>query len=187
MRTIWTGRYGSPIGDLLLAWTERGLVSLDYWDFEDRFLRLLQRRFSKHSRVTAAPMPETSRALERYFAGEIQTVDTLAVELGGSEFENRVWEALRQIAPGKTATYGEMAALLETPKAARAVGRANSMNPVAIVVPCHRVIGANATLTGYAGGLERKRWLLDHECRWAGTTCDSLQMQLVSLASIEIS
>jgi methylated-DNA-[protein]-cysteine S-methyltransferase len=106
--------------------------------------------------------------LDAYFAGDLAAVDQVGVSYFGTEFENRVWAALREIGPGRTATYGEMAAMLEVPKAARAVGRANSMNPVAIVVPCHRVVGANAKLTGYAGGLDRKRWLLDHERRHAG-------------------
>ena len=167
MKTISTGRYESPMGELLLAWVDGKLVSLDYPDFQERFDRLLRRRFPK-AQLVSADLPEGIRAaLDQYFAGSTKAVDELPVEMGGSEFENRVWQALRGIEAGETATYGQLAAALDAPKAARAVGRANSMNPVAIVVPCHRVIGANATLTGYAGGLERKQWLLDHEKRWA--------------------
>jgi len=166
MTTISMGRYRSPMGELLLAWAGGKLISLDYPDFEERFHRLLRKRFAKAEVHEAEIPPGVVEALDRYFAGETGAVDGLAVEFAGTEFENRVWQALRGIGPGETATYGELAAAIDAPKAARAVGRANSMNPVAIVVPCHRVIGANAKLTGYAGGLERKRWLLEHEQRW---------------------
>src|SRR5580658_1788173 len=101
--------------------------------------------------------------LEAYFAGELGALDEIPVETGGTEFQRAVWTGLRQIPTGTVTSYGDLAASLGRPKACRAVGYANSLNPVAIVLPCHRVIGKNRTLTGYAGGLERKRWLLAHE------------------------
>jgi methylated-DNA-[protein]-cysteine S-methyltransferase len=90
-------------------------------------------------------------------------IDTLPVETGGTPFQREVWHALREIPCGTTTSYGKLAELIGRPAAMRAVGLANGANPVAVVVPCHRVIGANGSLTGYGGGIERKRWLLDHE------------------------
>jgi methylated-DNA-[protein]-cysteine S-methyltransferase len=98
-----------------------------------------------------------------YLGGDLRALDDVAVNAGGTPFQARVWNELRRIPAGTTITYGELARRLGQPSANRAVGHANSLNPVAIVVPCHRVIGADATLTGYAGGLDRKRWLLQHE------------------------
>jgi methylated-DNA-[protein]-cysteine S-methyltransferase len=102
-------------------------------------------------------------ALDHYFAGDVCAVDTIAVDATGSAFQQRVWDALRQIPAGETCSYAELAHVVGTPKAPRAVGRANATNPVAIVVPCHRVIRADGSLGGYGGGLDRKRWLLQHE------------------------
>ena len=104
-------------------------------------------------------------ALARFFAGDVEAIAPLAVRTNGTDFQRRVWAALRRIPAGRTTTYGELAATIGAPAASRAVGLANGANPIAIVVPCHRVIGANGTLTGYGGGLARKRWLLDHERR----------------------
>ena len=108
-----------------------------------------------------------SAALEAFFAGRLQAIDAVAVHTGGTAFQRRVWAALRAIPAGTTTTYGRLAAALGQPTASRAVGLANGANPVVIVVPCHRVIGADGTLTGYGGGIERKRWLLDHERSWS--------------------
>lgn len=101
--------------------------------------------------------------LERYFAGDHGAIDTVAVELNGTDFQKRVWQALRRIPCGSTVSYAELARRVGEPAAVRAVGAANGANPVAVVVPCHRVIGSDGSLTGYGGGLERKRWLLAHE------------------------
>jgi methylated-DNA-[protein]-cysteine S-methyltransferase len=101
--------------------------------------------------------------LRAYFAGELDSLDDIDVELHGTEFQREVWTALRDIPAGTTTTYGELARGIERPRAVRAVGAANGSNPVSIVVPCHRVIGRNGTLTGYGGGLHRKQWLLQHE------------------------
>jgi O-6-methylguanine DNA methyltransferase len=104
-------------------------------------------------------------ALDGYFAGDLTAVDAVPVATGGTEFQKSVWAALRSIPAGETRGYGALAAAIGKPGAARAVGLANGMNPIGIVVPCHRVIGASGALTGYAGGVERKRWLLAHEGR----------------------
>jgi methylated-DNA-[protein]-cysteine S-methyltransferase len=108
------------------------------------------------------------KVLNAYFAGELDALNDVPVATGGTEFQRKVWRALRMIPAGATMSYGELAAKIGRPSASRAVGAANGSNPVAIVVPCHRVIGANGTLTGYGGGLPRKRWLLDHERKHCG-------------------
>ena len=108
---------------------------------------------------------KTARAqLAAYFEGELQDFD-LPLAAQGTEFQQRVWKALREIPYGVTISYGELARRIGQPQAARAVGLANGQNPIAIVVPCHRVIGADGSLTGYGGGLARKRWLLAHESK----------------------
>ena len=101
--------------------------------------------------------------ITRYFAGELDAIDRIPVETGGTAFQREVWRALREIPCGTTTSYGALAKRIGRPAAVRAVGLANGANPVAVVVPCHRVIGSNGSLTGYGGGMERKRWLLDHE------------------------
>ena len=104
-------------------------------------------------------------AISNYFEGNLSAIDTLPVETGGTPFQQEVWRALRTIPCGTTTSYGKLAENIGRPTAVRAVGLANGANPVSVVVPCHRVIGANGSLTGYGGGIERKRWLLDHERR----------------------
>ena len=103
------------------------------------------------------------RVLTRYFDGDLNSLDELDVELHGTEFQQRVWKALRTVRAGTTASYLELANRVGAPAAVRAVGAANGANPIAVVLPCHRIIGSNGSLTGYGGGLQRKRWLLDHE------------------------
>ena len=105
---------------------------------------------------------ELALQLDGYWAGERTTFD-IPLAAAGTNFQERVWAALREIPYGTTVSYGELAASIGKPRAVRAVGRANGSNPVSIIVPCHRVIGASGQLTGYAGGLERKKWLLEHE------------------------
>jgi methylated-DNA-[protein]-cysteine S-methyltransferase len=105
-------------------------------------------------------------AVTAYFGGTLHALDAIEVELNGTAFQKRVWEALRHVPTGSTSTYAALARSIGAAAAVRAVGAANGANPVAVIVPCHRIIGTNGTLTGYGGGLERKRWLLEHEgCR----------------------
>jgi len=110
-------------------------------------------------------LKEAARQLTAYFASELKEFD-LPLAANGTEFQRRVWQALEDIPFGRTESYGELAARVGNPKGSRAVGLANGRNPISIVVPCHRVIGANGALTGYGGGLERKLWLLRHEGSW---------------------
>ena len=157
-------RFASPIGDILLATDEDGAVrALDFHDYEDRMRRLLRLHYGAFDlRDGRAPASVTVQ-LAGYFAGEHTALALMPVATAGTDFQRRVWAALRTIPAGVTATYGRIATLLGKPGASRAVGFANGANPVAIIVPCHRVIGANAALTGFGGGLHRKRWLLEHE------------------------
>ncbi len=104
-----------------------------------------------------------SSLVQAYFAGQLSALETVPVETGGTDFQQRVWAALRRIAPGRTITYTELASAAERPSAVRAAGSSNALNPISIAIPCHRVIGKDSSLTGYGGGLWRKRWLLKHE------------------------
>lgn len=153
----------SPIGTILIVVDGERLCSLDFADYEQRMRDLLQRRYgSVHLLQTANPCGFSSR-VRGYLAGDYHCLDAIPVSTGGTAFQQQVWLALRTIPPGTTMTYSELATKLGKPTAYRAVGGTNALNPVAIVLPCHRVVGANASLTGYAGGLERKQWLLQHE------------------------
>ena len=156
-------RFASPLGDILLVFEGETLRALDFWDYEPRMQRLLRLHYGPVA-LTEAPAPAAIRApLTAFFAGDWAALDAIAVETNGTAFQRLVWAAVRRIRPGTTQSYGAVAAAIGRPGASRAVGLANGANPVAIVVPCHRVIGASAALTGYGGGLPRKAWLLAHE------------------------
>jgi len=157
-------RHAAPVGDLLIVTDDEGnLRALDFTDYEDRMRMLLARHYGQVALTEGDAPPAVTAALDAYFAGDATALDALPVKTGGSDFQRRVWAALRAIPAGTTTGYGALAGVLGNPGAARAVGLANGSNPIGIVVPCHRVIGANGTLTGYAGGVARKRWLLEHE------------------------
>lgn len=162
--TLTLDRIGAPVGEVLLVTDGEGAVrALDFADHEARLLRLLGRHCSGFALVEGRAPDAVRRAVEAYFAGDVRALDGVTVKTGGTGFQRTVWAALRAIPAGETRSYGQLAAAIGSPKAVRAAGLANGQNPVAVIVPCHRVIGANGTLTGYAGGLERKRWLLKHE------------------------
>lgn len=156
----------TPTGELrIIADAHGALRALDWGDYEPRLLRLLRLHYGESGYALeprADPFGFTS-ALKAYFAGDLRAVEALPTATGGTEFQRTVWTALREIPCGQTISYGELARRIGRPAAVRAVGLANGANPVGIVVPCHRVVGANGGLTGYGGGLERKRWLLAHE------------------------
>jgi len=162
----------TPIGRLALVADEAGRLRATGWiDGHARMDRQLSAYLREDgcSLMPASNPSGMSEALTRYFAGELTAIDGLAVETGGTDFQRAVWAALREIPCGQTRSYGELARRIGRPSAVRAVGLANGSNPIGVVVPCHRVIGSDGSLTGYGGGLERKRWLLDHE-RSAGAT-----------------
>jgi len=160
--------WNSPISRLLLVTDAEGnLRALDYADYESRMRLLLKRHYGEFT-LTEAPAPAPiKRSLEAYFAGDTDALNEIPTATNGTSFQRQVWKALRSIPSGSTLTYGGLAARIGRASASRAVGAANGSNPIAIVVPCHRVIGSNNSLTGYAGGLAHKQWLLDHERRFA--------------------
>lgn len=166
--TFLLERIETPTGRMFIVTDdEQRLRAVDWEDCEGRMRRLFQRRYGTtgvqlHDAVRPSP---ARQALEAYFAGELEAVTGVPAAAEGTPFQRAVWAALCRIPTGQTVTYGALAAGLGCPKAVRAVGLANGANPIAIFVPCHRVIGANSSLTGYAGGLARKRWLLAHESR----------------------
>lgn len=146
----------TPIGGLAIRATEDALVAIDFDAVPQAGVH--ENRITRRCR----------RQLQEYFAGRRQVFD-LPIARQGTEFQNRVWQALREIPFGATCSYLAIAALVGNPKAVRAVGAANGRNPIPIVVPCHRVIGAGGSLVGFGGGLERKKWLLDHEAAIRGS------------------
>ena len=153
----------SPIGDMLIVTRGAALCALGFADLESELLQAIARRFGSTAiEKDTGPSPLDAR-LTSYFAGDLEALDDIALESPGTAFQRRVWAALRAIPPGETTSYSALAAAVGAPRAVRAVGTANGQNLAALVVPCHRVIRADGSLGGYAGGLERKRWLLGHE------------------------
>jgi O-6-methylguanine DNA methyltransferase len=181
----------TPLGDMLALSSDNGLCALEFtdaWrgsltalrtaegtghraDGPGRLMRLERRLtawFPPHDIVDedSDVIARTRHWLADYFAGTAPKAD-VPIDMHGALFEQRVWRALLDIRPGETTSYGAIARQVGSPSAARAVGLANGANPIAIIVPCHRVVGSNGSLTGYGGGLERKSWLIDHERRWS--------------------
>lgn len=164
-------RIATPTGEMILVADRQGnLRTIDWTDHESRMKKLLDRQYGKetYKLVPQRDPGGLSTALRRYFKGELSIIDKLPVQTAGTPFQRNVWKALRGIKCGTTISYAELARRIGKPKAVRAVGLANGQNPVGVVVPCHRVIGSNGSLTGYGGGLPRKQWLLRHE----GVTLD---------------
>jgi methylated-DNA-[protein]-cysteine S-methyltransferase len=157
MMTTYFSKMDSPIGELLLVGDGTSLTQL---------LMLNQKYYGSETQQDWQRDDAIFRAareqLEAYFAGELRVFD-LQLAPSGTAFQRKVWQALRDIPYGQTESYGALAKRINSPKASRAVGMANGHNPISIIVPCHRVIGANGSLTGYGGGVERKHWLLEHE------------------------
>ena len=180
-RTVIT----TALGDMLALASDEGLCALEFTTVavpnrgQERLSRLsarLLRWFPPHE-IVDRETPTITRArgwLEAYFDGTAAGIGDLPLDLRGAPFEKRVWTALQTIPPGQTTSYGAIAQALGAAGAARAVGAANGANPVAIIVPCHRVIGSTGSLTGYGGGLDRKTWLIDHERRWRAEPQPSL-------------
>lgn len=151
----------------LIADGDGRLHAVGFTDGHTRMERWLHTHADGVSLTPASDPGGVTSALRAYFAGDLTAIDGLPVATAGTEFQRTVWRALREIRCGETRTYTEIACAIGRPTAVRAVGLANGANPVGIVVPCHRVVGANGTLTGYGGGIARKRWLLAHEQRAA--------------------
>lgn len=163
---LFLSHLDSPLGAMLLVTDGQHVVrALDFEDHRARLHRGLREHYGEVEWVEATAPVEIADAMARYFAGEWDALDALPVASAGSALQRRVWAALRRIPAGTTTTYGKLARALgfDDPRAAIDIGAANGANPVTIIVPCHRVIASNGDLKGYAWGLHRKRWLLEHE------------------------
>ena len=175
--TFLLATIATPTGELAVVVDEELRLRAVHWtDGGDPTRRLLERHYGAEPfglRRSRSASP-AAQALRAYFAGDLAAIDRLPVETRGTAFQRSVWAALRQVRCGTTLSYGDIARKIGRPAAVRAVGLANHANPVGIVVPCHRVIGRDGRLTGYGGGLERKRWLLAHE----GVASDATTLEL---------
>ena len=164
--------FDSPVGPLTVFAGSGLLMGVEFGDnraaFEGGNGAELEKELTRRLRVSGLvkthPDPAGAvSALRAYFAGDLHALDRLTVDPIGTPFQQRVWTALRTVKAGRTASYADIANAIGAPTSTRAVGAANGANPIAIVVPCHRIIGSAGSLVGYGGGLERKRWLLEHE------------------------
>ena len=170
--TLTSASVATPIGALVVIEDETdALFMVEFADCDDRMERWLHHRLAsgRFALRAGTVSRRTREAFAAYFDGGVGSLRDLPVRLDGTPFQNSMWTALRDIRPGETLAYGAFALRLGRPQAARAVGHANGSNPMSIVVPCHRLVGANGDLTNYGGGLERKRWLIDHEARHAAS------------------
>ena len=156
-------RVATPIGPMVLYVHGERVCGLAFEDCAAGLKKTLVRRFGGEIVEEETDPTGVASRLHAYFCGDLGALDPVEIDPGGTEFEQRVWITLRLVPAGSTISYSRLAEAVARPSAARSVGSANARNPVAIIVPCHRVVGADGALTGYAGGLERKRWLLRHE------------------------
>jgi len=161
MTTLLYSHFDSPVGRLLMAGDEDALRILSFPTGSKTITP------GPEWRPADAPFREVARQLDAYFNGELRAF-SLPYRLSGTDFQKKVWQALAGIPYGETLSYGELASRLGAPNASRAVGAANGNNPIAIILPCHRVIGANGSLTGFGGGLPTKKFLLHHEAEASG-------------------
>jgi len=167
---FYSERFNTPTGWMQIVTDgEQRLRAADWEDKGDRMRRLLRLHYGEAVAILETSVASPARlALEAYFDGELHAIEAVPTATRGTDFQRQVWTALRAIPVGMTVSYGQLANCIGRPAAVRAVGAANGANPIPVVVPCHRVIGADASLTGFGGGLERKRWLLAHEGSHAG-------------------
>ena len=162
--TLARDQLKTPIGTALLVTDADGvLCALDWEDYEARMTELLRRQHGAVALKDGRAPQAIRAALSAYFDGDLASLGTIKWRVAGTPFQQKVWTALPGIKAGTTMSYGALAARLKMPKAVRAVGHANGANPISVVVPCHRLIGADGSLVKYGGGLSRKRWLLAHE------------------------
>jgi methylated-DNA-[protein]-cysteine S-methyltransferase len=162
--TFGLDRLETPIGAALLLTDADGILrALDWQDYEARMKSLLRLHYGAVVLKDARAPRDIRMALSAYFKGDLDRLDTIPWRVAGTPFQRKVWTALAKIPAGTTMSYGALAAKLDSPRAMRAVGHANGSNPISVVVPCHRLIGAAGSLIKYGGGIERKRWLLKHE------------------------
>ena len=167
---ILVNRLVTPLGPMVVCASERGIILLEFADrrmLETQLVRIA-RIFEAQFRVGVNEhIRQLDRELGEYFSGTRREFDVALMDIA-TDFQNSVWEQLKSIPLGETSTYQRLAVRLDKPKAVRAVGRANGDNRLTILIPCHRVVGSDGSLTGYGGGLDRKQWLLDHERKMVG-------------------
>ena len=163
MHCFLTGRIETPIGPMVLVAHDGVIVLLEFEDATNRIQRQIKARFGDVELQPASNPFGISDRIRAYFASDLTAIENLLTDGGGTPFEEKVWAALKRIPCGTTVSYGQIARTLGDIQHSRAVGTANGKNPIAIVVPCHRVIGADGSMTGYGGGIARKEWLLRHE------------------------
>jgi methylated-DNA-[protein]-cysteine S-methyltransferase len=162
--TLTLDRLATPIGTALLVTDEGGTLRAFNWtEYEPAMRAWIGRHYPKASLLEGRAPPPVRGPFEAYFKGEAEALETVPWKASGTAFQLKVWEALCTIPAGETLSYAGLAERIGRPTAVRAVGHANGANPVAVVVPCHRVVGTDGSLTGYGGSLPRKRWLLDLE------------------------
>jgi methylated-DNA-[protein]-cysteine S-methyltransferase len=161
--SILSDHIETPLGTMLLLARDGALIGLEFDDQPERVARDLRLRFGSSERFPADNPNGFSNRIRAHFAGDMKAIEGIPTDGGGTVFQRRVWEELKRIPSGVTISYGTLAKRLGDPNLMRAVGLANGRNPISVVVPCHRVIGADGSLTGYGGGLQRKEWLLRHE------------------------
>jgi methylated-DNA-[protein]-cysteine S-methyltransferase len=153
----------TPIGKIVFGESNGALCALDFERSAAPVVARLKRRYSAIEVSNGGGSSQFRARLEAYFHGDLAALNGIVVDPKGTPFQREVWDALQRIPVVSTASYSDIAATIGRPMAVRAVGLANARNPIAVVIPCHRVVGRDGSLTGYAGGLERKRWLLEHE------------------------
>lgn len=165
---LFEEQLSTPIGELIIHTDEQQQArAVDWLDHRAR-LELLQKRQYLNTTISIQPLAHHSavyHALEAYFAGDQAAFKTIQCTVNGTEFQKEAWSALLDIPYGNTWSYAQQAQYIQRPKAVRAIGSANGANPISIIIPCHRVIGSDQSLTGYGGGVDRKNWLLEHEKR----------------------
>jgi len=161
--TLIAQSLATPLGEMCLVRSAGAVVALSFDGCGPHVRRYLERRFPPGALTFDEGDSEPARRISAYFAGDLAAIDSIQTDPRGTAFQQQVWALLRAIPAGEVVSYSTLAERLGNPQATRAVGAANGQNPIAIIHPCHRVIGSSRQLTGYAGGLHRKRWLLDHE------------------------
>lgn len=166
----------TPLGQMRFACDgQQQLRALDWTDTGLRLERLLRCQY-RHTELIHRPATALSAVatqLDAYFAGDLQALAVIAYQVAGSEFQRAVWQLLTQLPAGSTSHYQQLAQRLGRPQAARAIGAVNAANPISLVIPCHRLVAKQGALTGYAGGLERKGWLLEHESALMASCCSA--------------
>ncbi len=160
---LFNATVDSPVGNLHVVTRGTTLLTLAFEEYWAEAERDLDRRVGDYSLESHADPGGVVTRLHDYFAGDLGAIESIDTETGGTPFQRSVWEELRKIPVGRAISYQDLAHAIGKPKAVRAVGTANGRNPIAIIIPCHRVIGRDGSLTGYGGGLDRKQWLLEHE------------------------